>query len=131
MPVVPKIVSRYTATGMGKGLSQLQRDILRVLDGFPSLEESPPGHFGRWARPTDIFDALGIERTASNRAVISRALDRLNQRGLIAKCSGEAASVGKSRRYARITDSANAGWNNGGPLVVMYRAPRMKVVSGR
>lgn len=115
---------------MGKGLSRLQRDILRVLDEFPCLEESPPGSFAKWARPADIFAALSIERTASNRAAVSRALDRLNQRGLIAKCSGEMAAVGKSRRYARITDSANAGTNNGGSLVTLARRwPRMKVVT--
>jgi DNA-binding MarR family transcriptional regulator len=114
---------------MGKGLSQLQRNILRVLDRFPSLEASPPGRFGKWARPADIFHAFGLERTASNRATISRALDRLNQRGLVAKCSGEAASVGKSRRYARITDPENAGWNNGPPQVIMHpRRPQMKTV---
>jgi len=115
---------------MGKGLSQLQRDILQVLEGFPSLEASPPGYFGGWARPADIFSALDMERTASNRAAVSRALDRLNQRGLIAKCSGDVASVGKARRYARITDPTNVGWNNGGPKIKLgRRPPRMKEVS--
>lgn len=90
---------------MGKGLSQLQRAILEILDRYPSLESSMDG--GRvdmkgWCRPSDLLDALGRTRRSGERAAISKALSRLCERGLVYKGFGEVASVGKGGRYARI-----------------------------
>ena len=97
---------------MGKGLSELQRDILAALEQWPSYEEATAtrrGYIGDWALPRDIIAALALPTSAATSAAISRALARLHARGLVARASGERASVGKAFRYVRITDPANAG----------------------
>jgi DNA-binding MarR family transcriptional regulator len=97
---------------MGKGLSPLQRAILEVLEAFPSLEATLAGDkidLSGWAYPRDIMNRMGMEGTASQRAAVSRALARLQARGLVARFHGEVAAVGRSGRYARITDPTNAG----------------------
>ena len=84
---------------VGKGLSQLQHDILAVL-------RTRPG----WIRPKDILDALGREPTPSNRSAVSKALDRLCARELVELGRGEIMSAGKSSlyRWPRISRSRPA-----------------------
>jgi hypothetical protein len=95
---------------MGKGLSALQRDILAVLDDFPALEQViDSDSFKLWAKPSQILSALHRKSTASNRVSISKALDRLFERGLVARGMGMRMSAGKFRFYVRITDPKNAG----------------------
>ena len=94
---------------MGKGLSELQRDILAALEQRPSHEEATatrPGYIGDWALPRDIIAALALPTSAATSAAISRALARLHARGLVARAFGERASAGKAFRYVRITDPA-------------------------
>ena len=74
---------------MGRGLSPLQRDILAAVGGED------------WSRPKDIRAALGKAPTPSNRSVISRALLRLCERGLIEANKGERGSARKSYSYRR------------------------------
>jgi hypothetical protein len=88
---------------MGKGLSGLQRDILAVLEEWPSFEDTPPGDLRAWAMPKQILSRLRRPPTTTNRVALSKALARLHERGLVARASGEVASVGKSFRYVRIT----------------------------
>ena len=76
---------------MGKGLSPLQRDILAAL------EAQPPG----WVPAKEIFEALDLERTPSNRAAVSKALRRLCDRKLIEWGQGEVMSPGKGYLYRR------------------------------
>jgi hypothetical protein len=112
---------------MGKnGLSPLQIDIMAVLDEFPALEEVPRGNLSSWAFPKDILTACGGR--ASNRAAISKALHRLYGRGLVARASGEAASVGKSFRYVRITNPANATGSSGPGMILNKAKPKMRTV---
>lgn len=109
---------------MGRGLSRLQRRILRALEGFPTLEASTREDvisLRGWAEPRHLLEALSILPTATNRTVLSRALERLNQRGLVAKHYGELAIQGKAARYALITDPANAGSRSYGPMFVLTR----------
>ena len=97
--------------GMGKGLSQLQKDVLAVLDDYPPLEDFPrPGEHSleRWARPKQILASLRREPTPSNRAAVSKALDRLYERGLVEKADAWRMMVGNSKFYVRIRDPKNA-----------------------
>lgn len=78
-------------------LSKVQKEILANLATF----SQPIGtYIGNLPRTGDIIDALGRDRTASNYAVISRALTRLCSRGLISAFHGEIYSQGKGFRYA-------------------------------
>jgi DNA-binding transcriptional ArsR family regulator len=89
-----------------------------VLEQWPDYEAAHAAHPGSvkvWARPRDITVVLGLPRTATTRATLSRALLRLYERGLVARASDESAEVGKSFRYLRITDLINAGAGNSGP----------------
>lgn len=63
---------------MGRGLSQQQRDILDVLPVFTEGMDA-----GDMLAARDVMEALGIVRTPSARASVSRAISRLAQRGLI------------------------------------------------
>jgi predicted transcriptional regulator len=74
---------------MGRGLSPLQHEILAVLKA----------RRGGWARPKDVIDALGREPTSSNRTVVSKALDRLEVRGLVEVGHGAIRNVGNSYLY--------------------------------
>jgi hypothetical protein len=117
---------------MGKGLSPLQKDILAVLDEWPSLEMAivqNPDRVNGWALPRDIIRRLDLPSNGAVRASMSRALLRLYERGLVARASGEAAIVGKSFRYLRITNAANAGYGNSGPSWVFSRKPMKDVTS--
>lgn len=119
---------------MGQGLSPLQHRILKALEGFPTFEasvESDTVHLKGWAEPKHLFAAVDIIPTPTNRAVLSKALDRLHQRGFVAKFHGEVAIQGKAARYALITDARNAGARSSGPLLVMSRPARRRItVSG-
>jgi hypothetical protein len=87
---------------MGRGLSQLQRDILDVLGGFPSYEQAlaRPGT-RRMASTGRVIDALGRDRTNANYAAISKALHRLVERDLVVPFVAQCALPGKGRRYAK------------------------------
>jgi hypothetical protein len=93
--------------GMGKGLSSLQRQVLEVLSGFPTLkradyptrEERTPR--ADYARPVDILRALHRPLTPANRVSMSKALRRLWERDEIARLHGQLCSVGKGYGYAR------------------------------
>ena len=63
---------------MGRGLSQLQRDI---LDALPDYRDD----LHCTAAPTrvELVNLLGLDVTASNRTAVSRAVERLYRRGLI------------------------------------------------
>ena len=94
---------------MGKGLSPLQKDILAALDRWPLYEQAmtaTPGQLDDWAFPRDIIEHLGLPKSGVTSASVSRALSRLCDRGLVARASGKVASVGRSFRYLKITDSA-------------------------
>ena len=85
---------------MGHGLSPLQRQILAVLERWPTFEQA--AHLNDWALPRDIIEGLGLPKSNAARASLSKALLRLHERGLVARAAGEVASVGKSFRYVRI-----------------------------
>ena len=82
---------------MGRGLSKLQHGILDFLATLPE----PEGNLITvgYARPKEIIDALGGDRTPAQYASVSKALKRLEQRGLIRSVSGQVASQGKGYRY--------------------------------
>ena len=112
---------------MSKSQSPLQRDILAVLEEWPTFElaeAAAPGSVKDWALPRDIIGRLGLPKTGSTRATVSRALLRLHQKGLVARASGELADVGKSYHYLRITNPANAGAGNDGPSIILGAARR-------
>jgi hypothetical protein len=104
---------------MGKSLSPLQRDILAVLEEWPTFElaeSAAAGSVKDWALPRDIIRRLGRPKTRSTQATISRALLQLHKKGLVARASGELADVGKSFHYLRISNPENAGAGNSGPF---------------
>ena len=85
--------------GMGKGLSSLQHEIIRVLESAERPARAPSWcRHGEWI-PRDIIEALGRENTASNRAVISRALSRLADRGFVGARHGQLCTQGRGYRY--------------------------------
>ena len=109
---------------MGESLSPLQRDILAVLEEWPTFEmaeAAAPGNVKDWALPRDIIRSLGMPKTGATRATISRALLQLHKKGLVARASGELADVGKAFHYLRITNPVNAGAGNNGPKVTLGR----------
>lgn len=110
---------------MGKGLSQLQRDVIDILGRAPSYEATRGDGLSQWLLPRDILKALRREPSASNRAALSKALRRLHERGHVARAAGEMAYAGKAFRYALITDPKNAGAGNSGPRFVLG-GPRIK-----
>ena len=110
---------------MGKSLSPLQRDILAVLEEWPTFElaeSAAAGSVKDWALPRDIIRRLG--RPRSTQATISRALLQLHKKGLVARASGELADVGKAFHYLRITNPLSAGAGNNGPTMVLGTARR-------
>lgn len=93
---------------MSPGLSDLQRQILDALKGFPSLEDCPKTARGDLIIASlpalgQVLSALGREATPANRATVSKALDRLAVRGEIAKARGMVAAVGGGYRYALLS----------------------------
>ena len=112
---------------MGESLSPLQRDILAVLEEWPTFEmaeAAAPASVKDWALPRDIIRSLGMPKTGATRATISRALLRLHEKGLVARASGELADVGKSFHYLRISNPVNAGAGNNGPSIILGTARR-------
>ena len=94
---------------MGKGLSPLQKDILAALDRWPLYEQAmtaTPGQLDDWAFPRDIIEHLGLPKSGVISVSVSRALSRLCDRGLVARESGNVASVGRSFRYLKMTNPA-------------------------
>jgi hypothetical protein len=110
---------------MGRGLSSLQARILRALKDFPTYEqsvESDTVHLKDWAEPKHLFLALDIHPNPATRATLSKALERLVRRGLVAKFHGQVAIRGNAARYALITMSENAGAKSGGPTYKLSRS---------
>jgi len=90
---------------MGRGLSQLQKDI---LDALPWLTDG----MGCEDAPTrvELVDILDLEPTPSNRVAVTRSVSRLYARGLILHIWGfgwrytaKFATHGQRCSYARAT----------------------------
>jgi len=97
---------------MGRGLSQLQKDILAILEEFPAREDFPEeGTISllSWAHPQQILQRLKRPPTASNRTAVSKALARLVERGMVAAARDDLYSAGKSFFYVRITGGRPTG----------------------
>jgi hypothetical protein len=87
--------------GMGKGLSPLQKEILRALEDFETDDERRGNYIGNFALPRDILAALGRDRSrVSNRSAVSKALLRHVRRGHVVAYHGGICLQGKARRYA-------------------------------
>ena len=61
---------------MGRGLSQLQIDILEALPRWAANRVKAPTR-------TALVEVLGLPPTAANRVAVSRAVSRLLDRGLV------------------------------------------------
>ncbi len=89
---------------MGRGLSNLQKEILAVLpypvkwDG--SLETVIPLESAM--SPMEIKEALGLPKSNSTRASLSRSLAALSKRGLILKWGADVALQGRGYRYTKL-----------------------------
>lgn len=92
---------------MGKGLSPLQKDILAVLAEWPAAVEGAVGDMRTWAEPKDIMTRLGRSPTPSNRVIISKALNRLLDRELIAIAYAQRCRQGNGGAYRRTRDFGN------------------------
>ena len=78
-------------------LSKMQKAILAHLAAAPQPNGDLIGHLSRTG---DIINALGRERTPSSYAAISKALRRLEERGLINAYSAQCRLAGNGYRYA-------------------------------
>jgi len=107
--LVQNIVSR---------LSKMQRQILAYLATTP---QPVGGRIGALPRTGNIIDALCLARTESNYAVVSRALKRLEERGLVSSYSSIMAARGCGLAYA-----LTAGEPCTGRGVAQYRLSRPK-----
>ena len=77
-------------------LSKMQKEIIAFLATTPApFGNTLPG----LPRTGDIIDALARERTASSYAAISKALRRLEERGLVSSVAPSMALRGKGLRY--------------------------------
>ena len=87
---------------MGKGLSRLQCAILESLPAGNTFHHDEYGHAHIGHLPTtgDILEALGRNRTKANYAAVSKALRRLEERGLVVSFDTVIWNRGKGRRYA-------------------------------
>lgn len=82
-------------------LSELQRRILGILPLEPQpLDGELP--LGGLPFVRDVIAALGLKRTRSATASVSRALERLERRGLVSSYRGVLYVPGKALRFARI-----------------------------
>jgi hypothetical protein len=96
---------------MGRGLSELQRDVLAALDAFPLVECNADGDpsstwdiIARMARPADILAAIGCAHpTGAQRVTLSKSLLRLQRRRVVAAFRAKDAPIW---RYARIAAPA-------------------------
>lgn len=75
---------------MGRGLSDLQRDILATVEA----SENP-------LTAGDIREAMALPGTPASRAALSRSLQRLVQRKELVALVSEVAITGRGYRYAR------------------------------
>jgi hypothetical protein len=82
-------------------LSGVQKEILSYLATTPQPEVLGDGYrIHHLPRTGNIIDALGRPRTSSNYTAISKALKRLEERGLVSSYQSEAAHRGKGLAYA-------------------------------
>ena len=91
---------------MGHGLSQQQSDILAVLPWFTYGMDSDEAPTAR-----EIVSLIGLEVTASTRASVSRAVSRLQARGLILPIGG-GHRLYRSTGYARATPEQVKSWQD-------------------
>ena len=85
-------------------LSRLQKDILTFLATVSPPSMETPDEYGRVSLavlPTTgaVIEAVGRERNPANYAIVSRALVRLVERGLVQAWSGELLTQGKGHHY--------------------------------
>ena len=83
---------------MGRGLSQQQKDILAVL---PPLTDGMDCGDAPTAR--EVVGLIGLDFTPSNRASVSRAISRLQSRGLVLHIWGWHRGYRQRTGYARAT----------------------------
>jgi hypothetical protein len=83
---------------MGRGLSQQQKDILAVL---PPLTDGMDCGDAPTAR--EVVGLIGLAFTPSNRASVSRAISRLQTRGLVLHLHGWNRGLYQRTGYARAT----------------------------
>ncbi len=83
---------------MGRGLSQQQHDILAAL---PQLSDGMT--CGDVPTARELVALIGLELTPSNRASVSRAISRLQARGLILHLWGYHKGYRQRTGYARAT----------------------------
>ena len=108
-------------------LRSLQRDILAVLEEWPTFEwakAAAPGNVKDWALPRDIIRGLGRPNTCSTQGQYPALFSDYMRRELVARASGELADVGKAFHYLRITNPVNAGAGNNGPTIILVLARR-------
>ena len=90
---------------MGRGLSQLQTAILMVLDAAPHSDRGPDRYgaqyIGHMPTTGEIMDALGRPKNNTNYAAVSKALRRLEARGLITSYRAQARLRGNALRYSK------------------------------
>jgi len=80
---------------MGKGLSPLQRHILKILQRAALHRK----HASRWKEPRDLLKALGLAANPNRRTALSRSLRGLHQRGLVMRRRPARDLAGKAYRY--------------------------------
>ena len=89
---------------MGRGLSSLQKRILEILP-LPNEQDLSPENEIRIEvpmRPVEVLEALGLKKTNSSRASLSRSLAALHHRGLISKWGADVALQGRGYRYTAL-----------------------------
>ena len=87
---------------MGRGLSQLQKAILEVLDTFPSYEDAlADPSMKNMASTSKVITTLGRPLNNANYAAVSKALNRLVERDLVVPFVAMVMLQGKGRRYAK------------------------------
>jgi hypothetical protein len=89
---------------MGRGLSSLQKRILEILP-LPNEQDLSPENEIRIEvpmRPVEVLEALGLKKTNSSRASLSRSLAALYRRGLISKWEADVALQGRGYRYTAL-----------------------------
>src|SRR5215218_8502138 len=84
---------------MPKGLSPLQKRILRILEDLarPRLKRAKT----KWMLPHEIRRALRLSPTLNNRSALAHSLRSLCLRGLVVRARGRNARVGNPFRYSR------------------------------
>jgi hypothetical protein len=99
-------------------LSKMQKEILVVLATMPQpVGDKITGLPGTG----NIIDALRRQRTASSYAAISKALRRLEERGLVSGCRSTVALPGLGLRYYLTRGEPMTG-RFGGTIFVLRRS---------